>query len=332
MTRFGSTVFAISIISCATPQTRQSALSESSHTGEHGGEDSEDNETPTGDPPPGTDEEADDDPAAADDSLIINTDLPLQLECGETAGGRIVMMNNGWASWSRTEGYKLGAVDDSDPFFGDSARVWLPEGDTIPPGQAWNFQFDLTAPDTPGVYTTDWQMVHEGIEWFGEVHSQEIEVNCDPPTEVSCCAPDESPPPPDLSDTIWLHTDVSGWPETSVLSSVSATDSQICLEYDMADTWPIYDLRGTDVVGNPWIFIWEDGVWYAGTWEWLRPGQTCKNIDSVAGSHIKADPFGEHSGWVPTSGQTYYFMVSGLGRFSERTVEERTNLVPFVWP
>ena len=117
-----------------------------------------------------------------------------------------------------------------------------------------------------------------------------------------------------------------------MLSSVYTTESEICLDYDMADVWPIYDLGGTEVVGNPWIFIWEDGVWHAGTWEWLRPGQTCKNIHSVAGSHIKVSPFGEESGWVPTSGDTYYFMVSGLARWSERTVEERTNLVPLVWP
>ena len=86
------------------------------------------------------------------------------------------------------------------------------------------------------------------------------------------------------------------------------------------------------MVGNPWIFIWEDEQWYAATWEWLRPGQTCKALSSVAGSHIKRAPFGEHSGWVPTSGQTYYFMVSGLARNAVRNIEQRTNVLPFVWP
>ena len=129
----------------------------------------------------------------------------------------------------------------------------------------------------------------------------------------------------------WLHSDVSAWPETATLSSVTISGASICLDYDRANQWPIYNI-GVDVVANPWVFIWENGQWYAATWEWLRPGQICKAVSSVAGSHIKRSPFGEHSGWVPTSGETYWFMVSGLARFSERTVEERSNLVPFVWP
>jgi hypothetical protein len=144
---------------------------------------------------------------------------------------------------------------------------------------------------------------------------------------------DDGPAPPDLSQVTWLHSNVSSWAEAATLASVSISGAQICLDYDMADVWP-QEIIGDDVavVGNPWIFIWEDEQWYGATWEWLRPGQTCKSADSVAGDHIKVYPFDEASGWTPTSGTTYYFMVSGLARFSERNVEERTGLVPFVWP
>ncbi len=164
-----------------------------------------------------------------------------------------------------------------------------------------------------------------------EVESEVVE---DGDEETGGSSPQSSAPegPPDLSSVKWLHTDVSGWDDSAVLSSVSVGSDQICLDYDQADAWPIYDLDGTEVVGNPWIFIWEAGAWYAATWEWLRPGQTCKSLHSVAGDHIKQEPFSASSGWVPTSGETYYFMVSGLARGSERNIQQRTRLMPIVWP
>jgi hypothetical protein len=137
---------------------------------------------------------------------------------------------------------------------------------------------------------------------------------------------------PDLSQVSWLHTDVSSWAVTSNLASVSVSGGQICLEYDKADEWPEGEISDVVVVANPWIFIWDNEQWYGATWEWMRPGQTCKNAASVAGDHIKQPPFDAASGWTPTSGETYWFMVSALARMGPQTVAERTQLVPLVWP
>ncbi len=267
-----------------------------------------------------------DTPSEPDAAEVLSHELPSAMTCGESVATRVSMRNTGSATWTRDEGYKLGAVDDSDPFYRSDTRVWLPEGVEVPPGAAWTFDFTLEAPDGGGTWTTDWQMVHEAVRWFGEAVAVDVAVTCDEPE------PSDEPPPLDLNDVSWLHTDVSGWAETGTLASVSFSSSEICLDYDKADTWPIYDYSGTDVVGNPWVFIYQDGQWYGATWEWLRPGQTCKNIHSVAGDHIKQSPFSEDSGWVPTSGDTYYFMVSGLARSSFRNVEERTNVVKATWP
>ena len=127
---------------------------------------------------------------------------------------------------------------------------------------------------------------------------------------------------------MWLHHDVSGWPEASTLHTVTLSSDQICLDYDAADVWPVVDI-GVDVVANPWILLEHEGTWYAATWEWLRPGQTCKSLAAVDGSHIKQPPLQD---WSPKSGEHYWFMVSGLARSSERNAEERTNLVEVVWP
>ncbi len=142
------------------------------------------------------------------------------------------------------------------------------------------------------------------------------------------------PPPLDLGSVTWLHTNVSNWSVTVNLASVTFQGSQICLNHDIASkNWPIKEISGTEVVANPWVFIYHNDRWYGATWEWLRPpGQTCKNQSSVAGDHIKASPFDEASGWKPTSGETLYFMVSGLARLGLSNVQERSQPVKVVWP
>ncbi len=147
--------------------------------------------------------------------------------------------------------------------------------------------------------------------------------------------PDAPPvvPPLDLSKVKWLHTNVSGWAVKAKLSSVTFKGAQICLNYDKANVWGKKQINGTDVNANPWVFIWQGGLWYGATWEWMRPGQTCKNKSSVAGDHIKQKPFDAASGWKPKSGQVLYFMVSGLARSSSiQNVKERTAPVKVIWP
>ncbi len=59
-------------------------------------------------------------------------------------------------------------------------------GREVPPGDTITFTFDLTAPTTPGTYLTDWQMLREGVQWFGPVVQQQVfvdeSVETEPPT------------------------------------------------------------------------------------------------------------------------------------------------------
>ena len=73
---------------------------------------------------------------------------------------------------------------------------------------------------------------------------------------------------------------------------VRLSEAEICLDYDAANRWRVTDYN----------------------------------------SPIKRNPFGEHSGWLPSSGHVYYFMVSGLARRRSRNNHERINLLRFVWP
>ena len=80
------------------------------------------------------------------------------------------------------------------------------------------------------------------------------------------------------------------------------------------------------------------GTWYAATYEWLRPGQTCKSIGvpndypntaRALGPHIKRSPL---SSWVPKKGETVYFFVSTFARDGRRNGNQRSNMVKVVWP
>ena len=135
----------------------------------------------------------------------------------------------------------------------------------------------------------------------------------------------------DLSQVIWLHHDVSNWPITSTITNVTIGNPPICFPHSMAGGWPKVQAGGTTVEGNVWVIFQVDGQWYAATWEWLRPGQTCKGLKgSDLASHIKVAP---GDSWSPKSGETVYFFVSTPARFGPQGPKnERSNVFCTIWP
>lgn len=115
-----------------------------------------------------------------DDAEIVAVGLPTALACGEVFAATVEVRNTGTATWTRDGGYKLAAVDDGDPFYHADTRVWLPEGVTIAPGETYVFAFEVQATPSAGSHVTDWQMVHEGVQWFGEIAAAVTEVACAP--------------------------------------------------------------------------------------------------------------------------------------------------------
>jgi len=109
-------------------------------------------------------------------SMVANN-LPDTIPCGASTEASLVVRNTGTTTWTH-DTHKLGIVDDDDPLYLGGTRVWLPKGVEVLPDAEWSFEFELKAPYQTGVYFSDWQMVHEGMEWFGEVASREIEVTC----------------------------------------------------------------------------------------------------------------------------------------------------------
>jgi len=108
----------------------------------------------------------------------VSYDLPTAMTCGETYAATVEMRNTGLATWSAEEGYKLGTVDDEDPFHSHSTRVYLPDDLTVEPGESHTFDFELLAPMEAGDLVTAWRMVHEAVQWFGDTAAQTVAVSC----------------------------------------------------------------------------------------------------------------------------------------------------------
>jgi hypothetical protein len=101
---------------------------------------------------------------------------------------------------------------------------------------------------------------------------------------------------------------------------------KVRLDYDKAKVWR--DVEGVNA--NPWILVKYNGQWYAATWEWLRTGQTLKDMGGKSwGGHIKREPL---SSWEPKSGETYGLMVSTMARDARRNGKERSQVVWVKWP
>src|SRR3990172_4261043 len=115
-----------------------------------------------------------------DDALAIEGDLPPTFSCGPRYPAPVTMQNTGTTLWTEAEGYRLGAVDDSDDLFGPG-RVFLPDGVSVAPGESYTFTMILTAPTTGGWYRTDWRMLREYVAWFGQMVARDVQVECPPP-------------------------------------------------------------------------------------------------------------------------------------------------------
>lgn len=139
--------------------------------------------------------------------------------------------------------------------------------------------------------------------------------------------------PAELSSIQWLHSSVRDWPQTATITGAKIANGHIQFPYDKADVWPVASSgTGNGTNANVWAIVQLGCKWYAGTWEWLRKGQTSKPVgclDGSKGDHFKVSPL---NGWRPKSGEEFYLMVSGHARSTGRNVKERSNPVKVRWP
>jgi YD repeat-containing protein len=103
--------------------------------------------------------------AATNNAAFISQSAPTTLIAGQTANVSVTMQNTGTTTWTTAEGYKLGSQNPQDNGTWGTGRVALPA--SVAPGGQATFNFNVTAPTTPGTYNFQWRMLREGVEWYG---------------------------------------------------------------------------------------------------------------------------------------------------------------------
>lgn len=109
---------------------------------------------------------------------------------GQSANVSVTMNNSGTTTWTSNV-YKFGSQNPQDNVTWGGSRVLLPAGTTVAPGSNYTFNFTITAPSTAGNYNFQWQMVKEGVAWFGGL-TPNVVVNvgststCDPQKKANC--------------------------------------------------------------------------------------------------------------------------------------------------
>lgn len=267
--------------------------------------------------------------ARRDDARVVSSTLPTSLPCGQRVVARVTMQNLGNTPWTAAEGYKLGAVDDSDPF--SPGRYELPAGVSVAPGQSYEFQVALQAPSSSTSGTTDWRMVREFVNWFGETTSRPVSISCGPPTfDLSTVVIQGAPPG---------APDVRSFAVTSTLTSLAFRPDTFSIDHTRRGQWPPVQIApdGTTQEATVWVFFRIGGVWYGTGGERLRPNQTDKQLSKASdigpGWLYDSNRWGPMTNYVPQVGEYVGFMVvAGSTRSDANSpVQERSKvvLVPF---
>lgn len=129
---------------------------------------------------------------------------------------------------------------------------------------------------------------------------------------------------------------IANWSVTSQVTSTTQVDHSLCINHTKQGQWPTAPFFGdpsTPIEGNQWIFANIGGQWYGGAGDWLRPGQSCKDVTAAT---IGSDGFYNWEplkSWVPRVGETIGLMVSTPARLwpDMATVDQRSNVVLVKW-
>jgi GH25 family lysozyme M1 (1,4-beta-N-acetylmuramidase) len=110
-------------------------------------------------------------------ATYVSSSVPSGVVTGKTFTASITMNNSGSIVWTNTGAnpYRLGSQNPQDNTTWGFNRVALPSS-PIQPGANATFTFTATAPLTAGSYAFSWQMLQEGVQWFGGTFTTHINV------------------------------------------------------------------------------------------------------------------------------------------------------------
>ena len=116
-------------------------------------------------PPPG---------GGPNDAAFVTQSVPSSMATGQSFVVSVTMRNSSSVTWQSGAGYKLGSQNPPNNLTWGLNRVSLP-GPVAPATDA-TFSFNVTAPTAAGLYNFQWQMLQEGVGYFGPL-SPNITIN-----------------------------------------------------------------------------------------------------------------------------------------------------------
>jgi NADPH-dependent 7-cyano-7-deazaguanine reductase QueF-like protein len=148
--------------------------------------------------------------APTNNAQFISQSVPTAWTTGQTQTLSVTMKNTGATTWTAANSYSLGYQNASGTTLWGIGRVQV--SGSVAPGQTTTFTFSVKAPASSGTAISQWRMVQDGVEWFGDYS---------PSLTLTVSAATSSPP------TITVHrspsTLLAGQPYTTSWSTTNAT-------------------------------------------------------------------------------------------------------------
>ncbi|HWW74610.1 MAG TPA: PKD domain-containing protein, partial [Pyrinomonadaceae bacterium] len=125
-------------------------------------------------------------PTPVNNATFVSQSVPTAMNAGQQYSVSVTMYNAGTTTWTAAGGHRLGSQNPQDNGTWGTGRVNLLA--SVAPGQSATFTFTVTAPATPGTYNFQWQMVQDGVEWFGG-YSTNVAISVTQPAIGGCSGP-----------------------------------------------------------------------------------------------------------------------------------------------
>ena len=101
--------------------------------------------------------------ASNNNAAFVRQTVPAKIAQGATTFTTIVMRNSGLTTWQASRQYALGSQSPADNVIWGTSRQALTSD--VSPGSEATFNLPITL---TGAATFQWQMVQDGVEWFGD--------------------------------------------------------------------------------------------------------------------------------------------------------------------
>jgi RHS repeat-associated protein len=187
---------------------------------------------------------------AQSSASFVSQRVPAQMSAGRSYTVSVTMLNNGTSTWSETSKFRLGSQNPQDNPIWGIGRVLLDPKAQVAPNQQRTFTFVVKAPTAAGNYNFQWQMLQEGVTWFGaQTPTVSVKVSVGAPAWPAPVTP-LPPPPKSITRTTAYEYDAATGLLTKEIVEPDNTQLRIDTSYPIAN-YDAYGNRTLTTVSSP---------------------------------------------------------------------------------